>query len=1077
MNRIIQIAINRPISVLMLTIALVLFGWRALQNLETALLPDIEYPEFFILTEFPGGSPAEIEKHITIPLEEVLSSLPGIQDVVSQSREGLSVVEAQFNWNIDFQFTLLRIREKIDAVRSQFPVGTKRPYILDFNPTSAPIMELVVSRDNTNLATLSEFVADVLQPRFAQLEGIASAQMTGAPQSYIQIQLMPEKLVQYRLPISRVIQSIRNNIPEGILSSRVMVGYEEFPLNIEVQLEKMDDFLEMPVALSDTSFITLSRIAHITKAPLPRRSLTYFNESQVIGLLIYKESGANTVQATNNAINLIQSLKKEYPDIHIKIIKNQGAFVRQAIQSLQQALVLGAFLAFLVLLLFLRDFRISTILAAVIPVSLLVTCLALYLQNISLNIMSLGGLALGIGLIVDNGIIVTESISRELERKNISNPVFSGTTKVSRAIVGATLTTIAIFFPIIYVRGYAAVLFKHQALSITYTLLVSLFAALTLLPTAIHALIVKQRQKRDLIYSDQTFFPEGKWYQFLSRTFWSTTRKIRLLFQRLCLQPMERINRLSHPVVNYFNSVYTKSESLYHKALIRTLDNKPLAGIIAIGLILLTILLFTLVPQQYWPDVSSRYVELEVKVPLTMPFLQLQAKTEQSLQNLTRLDIIESVLTQIIDPTTAQGSAYQQAIHQAGFYSVKFLIVLKKPINNPDNIRRQLLEQIKLPIEHGELRIVGNLQEEFVFSEKKNFIVYFSGEQFDKVHRLAQDNVTFLQKLSDCQNVSLEYGGGETIQIVRPRQSALTRFQLTPDQISTLLTQQLRGEAVGNWQQGNRSIPIILIWDKPTPKTLTELLSYSESNRHYHVPVEKLISVKKDIQKREIIRVNRKRVIAVEAHVAPHRLISIVKKEKQWLRQHQLPGIEATIAGESQRIAQSFHELRLAFLFAVIIVYLILAAQFESLIHPVNILFTVPMGVIGALFGLLIFNQSLNVISLIGMVMLIGIGVNDAIVKVDYMNYLRKNQNKSLREAVLITSQEKFRPVLMTSLTTIVAMMPMLFGLGGNTEFNRPLAATIVGGLSFTTILTLIYTPILYELFEKIGSLFKRGEK
>ncbi|PJA54258.1 MAG: hypothetical protein CO167_04820, partial [Candidatus Marinimicrobia bacterium CG_4_9_14_3_um_filter_48_9] len=347
-----------------------------------------------------------------------------------------------------------------------------------------------------SLVTLAELARQVFKPRFSQLDGIASAQLTGAPEPVVQIRIQPEKIRQYQLNPLEVAQNIRRNIPADPVNARVRVGYSEFPLNVDLRLNGLSDFLRMPIE-TERQALRLGDIAKIVSEPLPRQTRTFFDSTRVIGVNLYKEAGGNTVAASESALDLIHLLERQYPDVTITVLKNQGDFVSRAIDGLKQALLLGAVLAFIVILLFLKNFRISLILSLVIPLSLLVTFIVLHLQGITLNIMTLGGMALGIGLILDNGIIVSESIARDAQ-KNLpgEQPVISGTTKVGRAIVGATLTTIAIFFPIIYVRGYASILFRNQAAALIYMLLISLYTALTLLPAAIHSFVTNKKTRR-----------------------------------------------------------------------------------------------------------------------------------------------------------------------------------------------------------------------------------------------------------------------------------------------------------------------------------------------------------------------------------------------------------------------------------------------------------------------------------------------------------------------------------------------------------------------------------------------------
>ena len=1057
-------AVNRPIAVFVLTLALGIFGLRAWQQLETALLPDLEYPEYFIVTRFPGGSPEEMEQLVSKPLEEVLASLPGIQDIISSSREGVSLIEVQFDWGIDFRFTLLRIREKIDAILTRLPDGVERPFIMDFNPNSIPIMELAIHSPEMSLVTLAELARQVFKPRFSQLDGIASAQLTGAPEPVVQIRIQPEKIRQYQLNPLEVAQNIRRNIPADPVNARVRVGYSEFPLNVDLRLNGLSDFLRMPIE-TERQALRLGDIAKIVSEPLPRQTRTFFDSTRVIGVNLYKEAGGNTVAASESALDLIHLLERQYPDVTITVLKNQGDFVSRAIDGLKQALLLGAVLAFIVILLFLKNFRISLILSLVIPLSLLVTFIVLHLQGITLNIMTLGGMALGIGLILDNGIIVSESIARDAQ-KNLpgEQPVISGTTKVGRAIVGATLTTIAIFFPIIYVRGYASILFRNQAAALIYMLLISLYAALTLLPAAIHSFVTNKKTRRanPVVMSN----PEAN----------VSTGRLRLSLLKsvfghglgeAAAKPAHFMKSFLGYISWGFDRLYQGTERNYHVLLERVLDHKVVACLAALGLFGLTLLIYARLPRQYWPVVPARSIELSLTVPTSMPYSQLRGELTTTTRRLLALQEVDHILARIIDPREAITGAVESATQTAGLYHLNLILLLHQKTDAGEIFRTKLQERITLPTTHLTISPAGQLQQEFLSRDRKNFIVHLSGENPGVLAARAEQVTAFLHTLSGPENISTESGGTIPTLSLQPDAWSLRRHGVSPSFLANLLGQQTQPLQMGDWHNGARKIPVFLLWETPESKGLEHLLSYPTGIHPFSPALSQLVRVESRQSVADIVRVNRKRVLSVQSDVPAHRLSGAVKDFQTWATGHTTAGVEMTMAGESRRIARSFSELGMAFLLAVVLVYLILAAQFESFIHPLNIILTVPMGLVGAILGLFLFQQSINIIALIGIVMLIGIGVNDAIIKVDYINYLRTQEGLALRAAILRASAEKFRPVMMTSLTTIMAMLPMLMGFGGG-AFNTPLAATIIGGLVFTTVLTLIFTPVLYEVFDRL---------
>ncbi len=1033
-----MLSTNRPITILMAALALSIFGWQSLQQLETSLLPEIEYPEFVIITEFSGGSAEEIENAIAIHLEEAISSLPALQDVVSSSRDGLSIVTAQFHWDIDHRFTLLRIREKIDAVYNRFPKGTVRPYIMDFNPGSLPVMELILTGE-ADLTVLGDFARDVLKPRFSQIEGIAAATISGQPRQAVQIAMDPLACARLGINADQITQSVQENLPSQPISSTVRSGYAEFPLTVEFPLTAPQHLAHIPIRNPNNIPITLQDVAQVSTGTLGHHSLVYRDTTPSLLIQLFKESGASTVSATQSALDLVAELSGAYPEMHLSVLKNRGAFVQRAISGLKQAIILGAGLAFFIILLFLQDFRYSLLLATVIPVSILFAFNALYLHGISLNIMTLGGLALGLGLIVDNGIVVVESIFNEMKQEASLASVVRGVKKVARAITGSTLTTVAIFLPIVYVKGYAAVLFKQQALTISYTLLISLLAAVFLIPAAYHYFILRKRKR----------------------------------------QPVQRENQWSvfQPFYTVFQKGFMIIEGYYHMGLEKALGHKKATlGLLAI-LFVIACGLFSVLPKQYWPDVPSDQVEIKAAVPISVPFQVVKEQTEKTIRNLLGLNQVAGLSTRVVDPLDISSESIQDVMNSPGNYYIYFSLNLAKPVAPEVFDRHPFLKQIVLPYESISIHQPAILTQGMVGQGQQNLIVYISGESGKTINQTASALSKFLPDNANVSDVALDIGGEHAVKAVKIDPLIFMFNNVSPDRFAADLLLKTGETQIGLWQEKLHNLPVIARWDSAGVKSLEGILVSLHSPGKSLLRTEQLVTIEKAIKVEEIKRVNRRQVATVSANIPAYKLSDASEMIKRWAVENSPPGVTVSVAGESERIAKSYRDLFLAFAMAVILVYLILAAQFESFLHPLNIILTVPMGLAGAVFGLMIFQQSLNVISLIGIVMLIGIGVNDAIIKVDYMNYLTRRKKLPLRKAILQTSAEKFRPVMMTTLTTIVAMLPMALGFGGNLEMNQPLAVTIIGGLAITTVLTLIITPVLYEAGEDLRQRWHNPKK
>ncbi len=1049
-------AIKRPIAVFMFALALAIFGYRSLRQINTSFLPEIAYPEFIVVGEYPYSSSKEVERFITRPLEESLASLPALQELRSHSRDGHAVLTLQFNWDIDVRYTLLRIRDKIDAVYDQFPAGAERPFIMDFNPGSLPILEFTLS-GNTDLTSLTAFARDVIRPRFSQIEGVAGALISGMPTDAVQIIMKKSQCDLYGISPAEIEQAVQRNLPDRSFSQRVKLGYAEHALTVEFPIHQIGDMLEMPITNRSGVPITLGKVADIRRVQLPFHAGVYTDTTAALCVSLYKEAGANAIAAARQSVTELNRLSAKHPEFHFQIIKNQGEFVAQAISSLQQSIGLGALLAFFVILLFLKNLRFSLILALVIPVSLLLTCNALFLHNITFNIMTLGGLALGIGLIVDNGIVMLDSIEKSYRTDDKDRSIHAGVRRVRRAIAGSTFTTIAIFFPIIYVKGYAAILFKEQALAITYILLISLLAAITLIPSFFKFMVARSTGKKN-----HQEYSAGK------ANYWSGL--IRLLIQgpaRLITMIGRGLSILLRPISRLFDRGYHRSESVYHRLLAYFLRHKAQLGVIV--LILLIIVLFGyrfFLTAQYWPEVASDRVEIRLEVPAEIPYALIRTDIKKTIRGFLELPRVKEVITRSYDPQTIDRSSVQTVNMSPGYYTIHFTICLKRTITNRHFNRHRFRSVIALPFERITIERPTPLQKEVVGKQSHNLMVYLHAEDIGLRDQLTEKLAGFLSGNTATADITIDRGGIKQVVMATLNRSAYQKYALDSRTAAQGLKTMTSGIRVGWWQTGYHKLPIVLQSDSVGSKSLVKVMQSRYNSGLGLLRNEQLFTTRLQSKKLEHKRVDRKPVIAVSAQVGTRQLQGVIRAVNRWIQQHQHPKVDIFLSDESQKMARSFRDLLEAFLMAAIIVYLILAAQFESFRHPLNIILTVPIGIMGALLGLILFGISLNVISLIGMVMLVGIGVNDAIIKLDYMVLLRQ-QGQTVRKAVLQASRDKYRPVMMTTLTTIAAMLPMALGLGGNSEINQPLAVTIIGGLTFTTILTLFVTPVVFELMAK----------
>jgi len=478
--KITQLAIKRPVTTFMFFLGIVLLGFVSLRELSVDLLPDISYPRLSVVTEYPGVAPEEIETFVTLPLEAAVSRIPGLRRVESVSKEGQSFMTLEFSWGTDMDFAMLHTREKLDG--APIPEQAEDPTIIPLDPQSKPIMVLAISGDRS-LLELKEFSEELIKPRLEQIEGIGSAEIVGGVEREIQVEVNPKLLSLYGLTIDQIAGRI-DDFNQNLQGGTIRKGRFKYALRVVGEFELLSEIGEISLKRTEErGVIRLKDVAQIQDSIKERQGITKLNEKESIGVLVRKESGANTVKVTRTTHEVLEDIKKENPGTKILVVSEQARYIEEAISSVLRSIILGGILAFFVLFIFLQDLKTPIIIAVVIPISIIATFNLLYFIDITLNIMSLGGLALGVGMLVDNSIVVSESIFRHKGLgKNLLDAAFTGTKEVGMAVTASTLTTISVFLPVIYVHGVAGQLFKDQAFTVTFALLSSLIVSLTLLP-------------------------------------------------------------------------------------------------------------------------------------------------------------------------------------------------------------------------------------------------------------------------------------------------------------------------------------------------------------------------------------------------------------------------------------------------------------------------------------------------------------------------------------------------------------------------------------------------------------------
>ena len=1054
MRRLIEIATERRVTIVMLMVAIVLFGMVSLSRLKLNLLPDISYPTLTVRTELTGAAPAEVENLITKPVEEAVGVVRNVRVVRSVSRSGQSDVTIEFLWGTDMDIAGVDVREKLDILT--LPLEASRPMLLRFDPSSEPIVRLGVlfkedagdeSRE-ARLKTLRRLAEDRIKTDLEAQEGTAAVKVSGGLEDEIQIRVDQQKLSQLRLSIDQIATRIRNeNV--NLSGGRLEEGDQRFLVRTLNEFQTVDEFRDAIVGYAGDTPVYLRDVATVERGYKEREAITRVGGRESVELAVYKEGDANTVQVAERVERRLAALREELEKNGIELVKiyDQSTFISSAVNDVRTAAILGGLIAILVLYGFLRDARATTIVGIAIPVSVIGTFLLMYVNDISLNIMSLGGIALAVGMLVDNSSVVLENIVRKKEQgEGIVDAARNGTTEVGSAVVAATLTTIAVFFPMVFIKGIAGQLFKDQALTVTFALIFSLIVALTLIPMLAS---LGARSRYDDGGDDQ---PAG-WFTrlvaFCVRMFGFLFLAVRKLFWLLLWVPTWLLQRL-----------YGAVASVYPGLLRWSLQHRTAVVVTALAIFIGTMSLLPRLGTELIPQFSQGEFDVDLRLAPGAPLDETDRAIGIAQQAAEGIDAVK------LDYSVAgTGNRLDANPVDAGDNTGTLSIQMA------DGAGRDA-ENRAMAAMRDQLSRLPGVQYEFSRPSLLSFAsplqIEISGYDLDAlaiVSNAIVQQMSASDRFSDIRT-TVERGNPE-IQIVFDQERA-AKLGLAVRDIADRVVANVRGELATRYTWRDKKIDVLVRSVDTRASSIDEirrLIVNPGSDRP--VTLDAVANVTVAQGPAEIRRVAQERVAIISANVAYGDLGAAALEAGDVVSRTPLPnGVTAIVSGQSEEMQESFDSMKFALILAVFLVYLVMASQFESLIHPFVILFTIPLALVGAVLALFITGTTINIVALIGVIMLAGIVVNNAIVLVDLINQLRA-QGAERFDAIVEAGTARLRPILMTSLTTALGLLPMAMGFGEGSEVRTPMAITVIGGLVVSTLLTLVVIPVVYSLMDR----------
>lgn len=1032
----------------MIMVAITAFGMVGFSRLAVNLLPDITYPTITIRTAYPGTAPAEVERLISEPIEGLVGVVSNVVRVSSVSRPGASDVIVEFGWGADMDFASLDVREKLDLI--QLPQGAGKPILLRFDPSLDPILRIAIYGGNS-LMELRRVAEDRIRLDIESLEGVAAVRVEGGLEEEIHVEVETQRLATLGIAVSQVTQRLgaeNVNLTGGLLKD----GEAEFLVRTLNEFTSIEDMEDIVIAQVEGAAVKLSDVGHVTRGHVERDVVTRINGREGVEIAVFKEGDANTVSVSATVRERLEEFQSRFGDLlgdaQVEIVVDQATFIKQSVDEVLTTALIGGVLAIVILFLFLRDLKSTTIIGLSIPISVIATFFMMFTTDVSLNIMSLGGLALGIGMLVDSSIVVLENVQRYRdEGLSPQEAARTGSSEVGTAVVAATMTTICVFVPIVFVEGVAGQLFRDQALTVTYSLVASLIVALMLIP------MLSSLSMRPLT-DEEGGRPDGvavrgpaHVMRFVGTVFGGIGWFLSLLLT---------------PLYWLFDAGYGAISTVYPRGLRWCLGNRTVALLGFAALSALVLYRGQNLGVELIPEMSQGEFLIDLEWPAGTP---LEATTE----HVSRLDQRVKDLPDVVTVFSQVGASGQTG----GFADEKKENLAQMFVRLAPGSKRPEEEAAM----EGARQVLIDIPDlDFKFSRPSYFSfrtpieIEVTGYNLETLAAIAATIATQMRTIPGLVDVKSSAEGGQPeIQVVFDR-NRIAELGTTIQAIGTLLRNQLQGDVSTEFIRQDRHIDVRVRAVADERSSVEDLRRMIISPPSYPAPVS--LDAVADIAivegPAEIRRLDQERVVVITANLSGRDLGSAVADIRVITDDIRLPdGFGIAIGGQNEEMERSFESMKFAMLLAVFLVYLVMASQFESLLQPLIIMFTIPLGMVGSVLALLLLDETVSVVVLIGFIMLAGIVVNNAIVLVDYINMLRRRDGLTKMQAVTEAGRLRLRPILMTTSTTVLALLPMALGLGQGAEIRAPMAITVIGGLLLSTLLTLVVIPMVYTVLER----------
>ena len=1024
-------AILRPVTTILIFVALIIFGIYSLLNLPLDMYPEVELPYITVFTSYPGASASDIETNITRPIEDALNSVSNLKEITSTSSDNISVVFLEFEYGTNLDDIMNDVRNYVGLIEEALPDDASSPTVLKLNTSMMPVVVYAITADES-YPGLNKLLDDRVVNELSRIDGVGSVTVSGAPGRTVYVDVDPLKMEAYNLTIEQIgtiIGTENLNMAAGYME----MGLNDYPIRIQGEFETTDIIKDIVVGSYNGQTVYLKDVAEVNDTLTDSRLYSLVNGEKGVRLLVQKQSDANSVNIARAVEKNLSSIVKQLPsDVKVEKLMDSSEFITDSINNLATTLMWAFIFVILVVLFFLGRWRATIIVALTIPISLIVAFIYLFVTGGTINIISLSALSIAIGMVVDDAIVVLENITRHIERgTRPREAAIYATNEVWLAVIVTTLTVVAVFLPLTLVSGIVGVMFKPLGMIVTITTVTSTIAAITLTPT-LCSLMMRLRKK---VVNPKKFSYDG----------------------------------LVRPALDKLDSAYARllRWSLHHKIIVTT---------IAFVLFATSMLLFVVVDKEFMPEADLTSISLTAV---------LQTGTRSDTTNLTALKITDLLKTKYPEVelfTSTTGTADEGGIGSligggSSNHTISFTIRLcdldereRSIWEISEELRHDLAqypEIVKYSVSSGGITALGS----------STVTINIFGYDIETTNLIAEELAAKMANVEGARDIEISRDKSKPEFQIILDQEKMIQHGLNTATVAQYVRNRVTGMTASKFRESGDEYDIIVRFKRKYTSTLTDIENIGITNTQGKVvKLSEIADIKEYWSPPSISRQGKERVVSVSVTPYNRSLTDLNKDILAALSEIDMPSdVHWEVAGSIEDMLESLVDLAMILVLSLILVYIVMASQFESLKMPAIIMFSIPFAFTGVAIALYITGTSLSIIAGIGIIMLVGIVVKNAIVLVDYINLMRERGHE-LYDAVALSGQSRLRPVLMTTLTTVLGMLPLALSNGEGSEIWSPMGISIIGGLSFSTLVTLILVPVVYVLFAREGERNKKKD-